>query len=69
MLRFVNQGNQLAGIQGNQGYGRIPPKCTLSKFDMGNGAKGIPPYPRSLRIPAFSFVQVNRVAPDLMTKP
>ena len=28
-----NQGNQLAGIQGNQGYGRIPPKRTLTKFE------------------------------------
>ena len=36
---------------------RISPKCTLTKFDMGNGAKGIPPYPRSLRIPACLFVQ------------
>ena len=39
------------GYRVNQGHGRIPPKCTLIKFDMGNGAKGIPPYPRSLRIP------------------
>ena len=31
-----SQGNQLAGYRGNQGYGRIPPKCTLTKFDMGN---------------------------------
>ena len=42
-----------------QGYGRIPPKCTLTKFDMGNGAKGIPPCPCSLRIPACSFVQLE----------
>ena len=45
------------GYRENQGYGRIPRKCTLTKFDMGNGAKGIPPYPRSLRIPACLFVQ------------
>ena len=51
-------GNQLAGIQGEPGIGRIPPKCTLTKFDMGNGAKGMPPHPRSLRIPACSFVHV-----------
>ena len=55
----VHQGNQLAGIQGNQGYGRIPPKCTLTKFYMGNGAKGIPPispllpYPRLLICPSL----------------
>ena len=40
LARTVSQGSQLAGIPENQGYGRIPPKCT--KFDMGNGAKGIP---------------------------
>ena len=44
-------------MQGEPGIRRIPPKCTLTKFDMGNGAKGIPPYPRSLHIPACSFVQ------------
>ena len=60
------QRNQLAGIyRGNQGYGRIPPKCTLTKFDMGNGAKGIPPQPRSLPIPACSFVQAYRRSGDL----
>ena len=36
-------------------------KCTLTKFDMGSGAKGIPRYPRSLRIPACSFVQARWV--------
>ena len=40
----------------NQGCGRISPNCALSKFDTGNGAKGIPPYPR---IPACSFVQLR----------
>ena len=48
-------------IQGNQGYGRILPKCTF-KLDMGNGAKGIhipisplPPFPRSFVCPSYVF--------------
>ena len=38
ILTTTFQGNQLARIQGEPKYGRIPPKCTLTKFDMGNGA-------------------------------
>ena len=56
----ISQGSQLAGIQGEPGIGRIPPKCTLTKFDMGNAAQGIPPY-----IPAFflylRFVRLSKL--------
>ena len=50
------QGDQLAGTQGQQGIREDSP-LTLTKVEMGNGAKGIPPYPRSLRFPTCSFVQ------------
>ena len=41
--RLLTQGNQLAGIPSEPGIRedsvRIPPKCTLTKFVMGHGAK------------------------------
>ena len=65
------QGNQLAGIQGgtrDQGYGRIPPKCTLTKFDMGHGAKLESPHigTRSLRM--FAEVCLSQVPTVISTQ-
>ena len=34
------------GSRENQGHGKSPLKCTLMKFDKGNGASPLPPYPR-----------------------